>query len=165
MDQAQGAIAAARAAGAEQYAAEEYKAAVDALQRSQDAVAQSDYRLALNHALDASERAQNAAREAADTKAQVRGEAERTMAEVGTLLAQASIRLQAAQKARVPRRTLAAPAKALEAIEKDVQKAGEMMRAGDYLAARPFLREIKDRVVKTAATLDALMAQTQRRRR
>jgi hypothetical protein len=165
MDQAQGAIAAARAAGAEQYAADEYKAAVDALQRSEEAVAQSDYRLALNHALDASERAQNAAREAADTKAQVRGEAERTMAEVGTLLAQASIRLQAAQKARVPRRTLAAPTKALESIRKDVQKAGELMRTGDYLSARPLLQEIKNRIVKTTADLTAMTTQPQRRRR
>jgi hypothetical protein len=166
MDQAQGAIDAARAAGAEQYAAGEFKAAVDALQRSHDAVAQSDYRLALNHALDARERAQNAAREAADTKAQVRGESERTMAEVGTLVAQASMRLQAAQKARVTRRTLAGPTKALDAVEDDVQKAGALMKAGDYLAARPLLQGIKDRVVKINADLDALMAaQSQRRRR
>ena len=166
MDQAQGAIDAARAAGAAQYAAAEFTAAVDALQRSHDAVAQSDYRLALNHALDARERAQNAAREAADTKAQVRGEAERTMAEVGTLTAQASIRLQTAQKARVPRRTLAPPTKALEAVRKDVQEAGELMQAGDYLTARPFLQEIKDRIVKINADLETITtAQSQRRRR
>jgi hypothetical protein len=166
MDQAQGAIDAARAAGAEQYAADEFKAAADALQRSHDAVAGSDYRLALNHALDARERAQNAARQAADTKAQVRGEAERTMAEVGTLMAQASMRIQTAQKARVARRTLAAHTKALDAVETDVQKAGELMKAGDYLAARPLLQEIKDRIVKINTALDALMAaQPQRRRR
>lgn len=165
MDQAQGAIAAARAAGAEQYAPAEYTAAVDALQRSHDAVALSDYRLALNHALDASERAQNAAREAADTKAQVRGEAERTMAEVGTLIAQASVRLQAAQKARIARRTLAAPTKALEAVETDVQKAGALMQAGDYLAARPLLQEIKGRVVALNADLEALLTTQQQRRR
>lgn len=166
MDQAQGAIAAARAAGAEQYASAEYKAAVDALQRSHDAVAQSDYRLALNHALDASERAQNAARVAADTKAQVRGEAERTMAEVGTLIAQASVRVQAARKARVPQRRVAPPARALAAVEKDVQKAGALMKAGDYLAARPVLQEIKERVVTINADLETLMTpQPQRRRR
>src|SRR6476646_8902770 len=47
MHQAQGAIDAARAAGAETYAPAELKAAVDALTRAQDAVAQRDYRLAL----------------------------------------------------------------------------------------------------------------------
>src|SRR3979490_1988429 len=72
MDQAQGAIDAARAAGADRYAATEYTAATDALKRSQDAVAQRDYRLALNEALDSREHAQNAAREGADTKAQLR---------------------------------------------------------------------------------------------
>jgi len=166
MDQAQGAIDAARAAGAEQYAPEEYKAAVEALQRSHDAVGQSDYRLALNHALDSRERAQNAARLAADTKAQVRGEVERTMAEVATLMAQANVRLQAAQKTRVPRRTLAGPSATLAAINTDVQKAGEAMKAGDYLAARPLLQEIKARILETIEALDAAIAsQSPRRRR
>src|ERR1041384_1104727 len=64
MDQAQGAIDAARAAGADRYAATEYTAATDALKRAQDAVAQRDYRQALNEALDSREHAQNAAREA-----------------------------------------------------------------------------------------------------
>ena len=74
MDQAQGAIDAARAAGADRYATTEYTAANDALTRAQDAVGQRDYRQALNEALDSREHAQNAAREAADTKAQLRGE-------------------------------------------------------------------------------------------
>jgi len=57
MDQAQGALDAARAAGAERYATAEYQAAATALKNAQDAVAQRDYRLALNHALDSRERA------------------------------------------------------------------------------------------------------------
>jgi HAMP domain-containing protein len=166
MHEAQGAIDAAKAAGAELYAAAEYTAAVDALKRSHDAVAQSDYRLALNHALDSRERAQNAARQAADTKAQVRGEVERTMAEVATLIAQANVKLEAAQKSRVPRRTLVEPSRTVAAINSEVQKAGEAMQAGDYLAARPLLQEIKARIVKTIATLDAATTtQPQRRRR
>jgi hypothetical protein len=51
MNQAQGAIDAARAAGAEQYAADELKAAVDALAQYEVAVTARDYRLALAHAL------------------------------------------------------------------------------------------------------------------
>ena len=166
MDQAQGAIDAARAAGAEQYATAEYTAATDALKRAQDAVAASDYRLALNHAIDSRERAQNAARQAADSKAQVRGEVERTMAEVTALTTQANARLAAAQKARVPRRVLAEPAKTLVAINRAVQEAGEKMKAGDYLAARPVLLENKERLQKTLATLNvAVTPQAQRRRR
>src|SRR5687768_10694125 len=55
MNQAQGAIDAARAAGAEQFAAAEFTAAVDALRRSEEAVAARDFRLALNHAIDSRE--------------------------------------------------------------------------------------------------------------
>src|SRR6266508_3029321 len=82
MDQAQGAIDAARAAGADRYATTEYTAATDALKRAQDAVAQRDYRQALNEALDRREHAQNSAREAAETRAQLRGEVERDMAQI-----------------------------------------------------------------------------------
>ena len=96
MDQAEGAITAARAAGAAQYAAVEFKAAEDALRRSQDAVGQRDYRQALNQALDARERAQNAAREAADKKAVARGQAERALTEAELALATAQQRLGAA---------------------------------------------------------------------
>ena len=62
MDQAQGAIDAARAAGAEQFAKEEFAAAVDSLRRSEEAVTQGDYRLALSLAIDGRGRAQNAAK-------------------------------------------------------------------------------------------------------
>jgi predicted ribosome quality control (RQC) complex YloA/Tae2 family protein len=165
MDQAQGAIDAAKAAGAEQYASAEYTAAVDALKRSHEAVAQSDYRLALNHALDSRERAQNAARQAADTKAQVRSDVERMMSDIGPLMARANALLDAAEKAR-PRRPLAEPAKQLESLNNDVQKAGEAMKAGDYMAARPLLQEIRARVEKTIAGLSAsVTTQPQRRRR
>ena len=81
MHQAQGAIDAARAAGAEEYAADELKLAVDGLAKYQEAVAARDYRLALAHALDSRERAQNAAKTAVDGRAKARGDAERELAE------------------------------------------------------------------------------------
>src|SRR3954466_11122566 len=82
MDQAQGAIDAARAAGADRYAASEYQAAVGALKSAQDAVAQRDYRLALNHALDSRERAQAAAKQAAVQQVALRSAAERRLGQV-----------------------------------------------------------------------------------
>jgi hypothetical protein len=66
IDRAQGAVDTARAAGAEQYAAAEFAEATTALQQAHDAVTQRDYRLALSRALDASQRAQESARPAAD---------------------------------------------------------------------------------------------------
>lgn len=96
MDQAEGAIATARAAGAPQYASAEFEAAEAALKKSHEAAAERDYRQALNQALDARERAQTAAREAADKKAIARGRAERAITSAELALALAQQRLGAA---------------------------------------------------------------------
>src|SRR5207344_3358597 len=61
------------------YATEEFAAATLALTNAKEAVEQRDYRLALNHALDSRERAQNAAKMAADGKASARTEADRAI--------------------------------------------------------------------------------------
>ena len=75
MNQAQGAIDAARAAGADRFAAAEFTAATEALKRSEAAVAAGDYRQALSHAIDSRERAQNAAKMAVDGRTDARGRA------------------------------------------------------------------------------------------
>ena len=139
MHQAQGAIDAARAAGAEEYATEELKAAVDAIRGAEAAAEQRDYRLALNHALDSRERAQNAAREAADGKARARGRAEGLLAEVTTALAAANERLKAAETARVPKKALAGPADAVRAAQTALQEAGTALGREDYRQAAEVL--------------------------
>ena len=165
MDQAEGAIEAARAAGAERYAPNELASATNALQLAHDAVAQRDYRLALNHALESREQAQNAARQAADTHARVRGEAERSMAEVAALLAQAEAHLAAAESARVPRRVLTEARTALETARTDVQEAREAMNEEDYAVAQPALDGLKTRIEAAIATLDEAMSTQSSRRR
>jgi uncharacterized protein DUF4398 len=165
MDQAQGAIDAARAAGADRYAANEYTAATEALKRAQDAVAQRDYRQALNEALDSREHAQNAAREAAETRAQLRGEVERDMAQIAALIAEANTRLAAASRSRAPRRTLDAPRKELAAVDESVQKAGAAMKADDYLAARTALQGVKERIEGAMRALESPAVQSSRRAR
>ena len=165
MDQAQGAIDAARAAGADRYAATEYTAATEALKRAQEAVAQRDYRQALNEALDSREHAQNAAREAADSKAQLRGEVERDMAQIAALIAEANGRLAAATRSRAPRRVVDGPRRELAAVDASVQKAGAAMRADDYLAARTALQGVKERIAEAMRTLEAPAVQSSRRKR
>ena len=100
MNQALGAIDAARAAGADKFAAAEFTAATDALKRSEDAAASGDYRQALSHAIDSRERAANAARMAVTGRADARGHAERAIAEVATLLARAQTQLKHPDLAR-----------------------------------------------------------------
>lgn len=164
MDQAQGAIDAARAAGAERYASGEYMAAVDALRLAHDAVADGDYRLALNYALESRERAQNAARDAADTRARVRSEVERAMAAVDAGLARAEAQLAAADP-KVPRPAREEAEQALARIRSDVQEAGTAMAADDYLAAQPLLDGKTEQIDEVIASLEqAAVAQTPRPR-
>jgi hypothetical protein len=132
MHQAQGAIDAARAAGAEQYAADELKLAVDGLAKYEDAVAARDYRLALAHALDSRERAQNAAKMAVDGRAKARGDAERELAEAVALVERAEARLRDAEVAKLPRRTLAPIEKAIAATSASLQEARAALTQEEY---------------------------------
>jgi len=166
MDQAQGSIDAARAAGADRYATTEYSAATDALKNANTAVAARDYRLALNYALESREHAQNAARDGADAKARVRVEVDRAVGEITTLVTQGRTRLAAAERARVPRPRLKQLANDLTAADAALQKASEAVAAGDYLAASAALEGVKERVEKALAAIDAATAsQSPRRRR
>jgi len=166
MDRAQGAIDAARAAGAEQYASGEYSAATSALASANEAVAARDYRLALNYALESHEHAQNAAREAADTKARMRAEVERAIADITALVADGQARTAAAGRAGSARRLLTPATDALAAASASLQKAGEAVAAGDYLAANAALEGVKEATEKALAALDAsARSQSLRRRR
>jgi len=77
--QAQRAIDAARAAGADRYSREEFAAAEASLKSANDAVEQRDYRLALNRALDAEARAQSAASDADTRKAAAKADADKAL--------------------------------------------------------------------------------------
>ncbi len=166
INQAQGAIDAARAAGAARYAEAEYTAATTALQQANEAVAQRDFRLALNHALESREHAQNAARDGAENRARIRGEVERLMAELAPLLAQASTRIAEAESSRLPRQTVLEARQALTQVNAAVQKAGAAMKAEDYAPAQPLLQGAKEQIEMTMASLDAAMkSQSLRRRR
>jgi len=129
MNQAQGAIDAARAAGADRFASAEFAAATEALTRSEEAVAAGDYRQALSHALDSRERANNAAKQAVEGRANARGQAERAISEVATLLAQAQAQLK-----NLPARPVRAPRATVAAAEKMLQEARAALANEDYAA-------------------------------
>ena len=141
MDQAQGSIDAARAAGADRYAKEQYEAAVKALKSAQDAVGQRDYRLALNYALDSRDRAQRAAKESASQQGILRSAAERRLTEITALLDRAERQLKAAESARVPRRSLTAARTAITGAEASLQKAGTSIEESNYDVSQQQLAE------------------------
>jgi hypothetical protein len=153
MHQAQGAIDAARAAGAETYAPEDLKGAIDALARAQEVVGQRDYRLALNYALDSRERAQVAAKRAADERATARSDAERLLADATAAIAVGALRLKAAEEARTPAEGSAALRSALETARKATDQAGNALAKEDYLGARQKLQGVSRAIAAAVATV------------
>jgi hypothetical protein len=153
MDQAQGAIDAARAAGAEQYAATEYAAATQALKQANDAVTERDYRLALNYALESREQAQNAARTAADTRAKLRGDVERSIAEAKALIAQAHARLDGPASAQIPRNARRNAQQRVKQLEGDLQKADAALQAERYMEADRLLTGVKQQIQSIITTI------------
>jgi hypothetical protein len=165
MQQAQLAVDSARAAGADRFAREEFAAAEDALKRSHDAVAQRDYRLALNAALDARDRAQTATKQAADEKITARADAERALAEADTALHESRAKLKAAETARASSKVLVAARRAIANGETAVQEARTAMGQGDYQAAADRSRNAATTLQGTTRDLEAVPTTGTRRRR
>lgn len=164
MDQAQGSIDAARAAGADRYAVEQFQAAVKALQNAEHAAAQRDYRLALNYALDSRDGAQKAAKEAASQQAILRSAAERRLGQVTASLDQARQQLKAAESARVSRRSVVAARAAITSAEASLQKAGTSIQESNYHVSQEQLAESAKNLEAAMAEIDTAMKARGRRR-
>ena len=164
MQQAQGAIDAARAAGADQYAHEEFTAAEDALKRSHTAVDQRDYRQALNAALDARERAQIATKESVNKKATARADATKALADADASLHDARAKLKTAEAAHAPARTLTMGRKAIDNEESAVQEARTAFDKGDYLGSIETARGVSAHLRPAAHDLEAATVTSARRR-
>jgi hypothetical protein len=169
IDRAQGAIDAARAAGADQYAREPFEAATTAMQQTHEAVQQRDYRLALSRAIDANERAIDAAREAANGKARARSEAEASIAWLATATRQLEERIKAAEAARLPARELEAARRTRDEATRAVQEARTAVAGEDYIRAQSGMKALADRIAAETTSLnealDARTARGQRRKR
>jgi len=165
MQQAQGAIDAARAAGADQYAREEFTAAEDALKRAHDAVDQRDYRQALNDALDARERAQNAAKETVNKKATARADADKAIADAAVALADAHAKIKSAEAGRAAPKATAAATRVVGQDETRLQDARSAFDRGDYLAAIEKAQSAAAELRAAVHDLEAAPAAAGRRRR
>ena len=159
IDQAQQAIDNARQAGAEQYAPEEFAAATSALQQAREAVAQRDYRLALSRAVDASDRAQEAAKAATENKATARSQAEAAINATNASVMHLQARLKVADEVRVPSREVSPARATLKEAEGTLQKARALLAAGNYAGATAAVAALdvqirsEIRVVEAAITL------------
>jgi hypothetical protein len=165
LQQARSAIESARGAGAEVYARDEFSAAETALKSATEAVDQRDYRLALNRALDARERAQNAEKEAATRKAAARTDASRAVAAAGRALDEARARLKTAEGARVPARVVTSARRSIADNEVAVQEARTAFGQGDFAHATEVAGAATTVLRGLAKDLDSATPPASRRRR
>jgi hypothetical protein len=131
-EQAEGALAAARAAGADTYAPEELRAAETSLAEYDAAVSQGDYRLALSVAIEARESAYTAARRAADGKASARSEAEALVRNIEADTAALTERLSGPRAERPAPRVAARARATLALATSALQETRSRMQAQDY---------------------------------
>jgi hypothetical protein len=152
IEQARQAIETARASGAPQYATDEFAAAEGALTRSQAAVVARDYRQALNDALAARDRAQTAAKDAADKKTAARIDVDRQLHDAALAIIDARAKLRTAEAARRPRALLVSVRREIADAEMHVQEARTLFEKGEYLDAGKLLLKttvsLNDRVGK-----------------
>jgi hypothetical protein len=150
MNEARQAIAAARTAGAEQYAAEEYRQATAALQRSERFVGEGDYRQALSTALEARELAAAAVDSAGREKAAARANAEAALTGLEAAVARArAFTTEATAKpprTRPERLHVSEVRRAVVLANVAVQKAREAMGREDYPAAMRALEGVGARL-------------------
>lgn len=165
MQQAQGAIDAARAAGADVYAVEEFDAAQLALANAQAAVTARDYRLALSHAVDSRDRAQQAARMAADGKAVARVEADRALTRFADAIEAARAAVTAAQGSRIHAAVMTRATDALSHADRQLQEARTAFDGGAYARVVTITTDALPPLQVAAADLAAAQLPAARRAR
>lgn len=165
MQQAQGALDAAHAVGADKYAAAEFTAAQLALANAQEAVTQRDYRLALDRALDSRERAQNAAKVAADGKASAKVDADRALTAADAQLQAADARLKAAESGKFSAQRLAGSRRVIDTARIAVQEARTTFETGDYLDVPAKAKAATASLPAALQELDATATALARRKR
>ena len=135
-----------------------------ALTQANEAVTARDYRLALNYALESREQAQNAARTAADTRAKLRGDVERSIAEAKSQMAQARARMEGPSGAQIPRSTRRTAQQRLKQLEGELQKADAGLQAEKYMEAERLLMGVKKQIQSVVTTISrGPSSQSQRR--
>jgi hypothetical protein len=150
ISQAQGALDAARAAGAEAYARTEFQAADTALKKAHEAVAERDYRQALSFALDAREQARTAAREAAAARARAATAVSEAIQAAARGVDTTRTRLAGAAGTRELRARLGP---ALDELATQLQEARSAVAAGDYARATERTKAVADRLAAITADL------------
>ncbi len=161
LDQAQSAIDAARAAGADREDADDYSGAVTTLQKAHEAVDQRDYRQALSYAIDARQRALEATKHVAESKAAAEA-AYKAATERATRLESA---IRAAEEARVPAHELRDPRATLDAAHGSLQEARTRLDKGNLADAGAALAGVREKLDTALKTVEQISQRAKKGRR
>jgi hypothetical protein len=156
--QADEAIAAARAAGAATYAPDDLRAAEASIAAYDAAVGQHDYREALSRALDARDRGYEAAKLAADQKKTTVARRDALLADITGLVATAQAHLAAAPAGRGGDRLR----RSIRAAGLAMQEARTLSERGNVIGAATPLAGVADGLRKELAAFDAAGKKTKR---
>jgi hypothetical protein len=109
-------------------------------------VQQRDYRLALSRAIDANERALEAARQAADGKARAQSDADAAITRTAIAIRQLEERLKVAETMRLPARDVDAPRKSRANAERALQEARAAVAVSDYAGVRRRIEGLPEKI-------------------
>jgi predicted S18 family serine protease len=154
-EQAEDALRAARAADASTYAADELQAAQSALDKYDQAVQQRDYREALSDAIDARDRAFEAARQASAQRAAARTQLQTAIADVDASIRSAQTRLAATAGPRVGAVAADRLRSAVRAATVALQEARTLFDRQQYRDGLARLQPVAEELRKAAAPLDS----------
>jgi uncharacterized protein DUF4398 len=163
IDQAQTSLEAAKLAGAEKYATDEYNQAAGSLQKAHEAVDQRDYRQALNYAIDSRQRSQEATKLAAEGKVRARQDASQLITDVGVRFSQARMRLQTLDPSGASK-DLRLPRGMLMDAESSLQDARTEIRAGNYDKVTELLTHVRGMVDQANRVLDNIPQKPQKKK-
>lgn len=152
--QADDALAAARAAEAAKYDPDDLQAATAALKKYDDDVAQRDYRLALSDALEARDRAYLAAKQAPVMKAALRTQATDLIADVTSLNKAAAARLAGTAGPRLTGPALDRLRSATRAVPTALQEARSLVGKEDFSGAIKVLTPVADALRREVPAAD-----------
>jgi hypothetical protein len=156
IDEARSAIDAARAAGAQQYAADEFAGATATLDKARAAVEQRDYRQALSYAIDARQRAIEASQVVPIARARASAAASEQLKRTADSVTHLESVLRAAHDAGVPAQELRASRETLEAARAVLQETRTTLDARKYAEANALLRGVRENVDLTVKAVESI---------
>jgi len=165
IDEARSAIDAAKAAGADLYAPEEFAGAATTLQKAHAAVDERDYRQALSYAIDARQRAVEASRLVPDARAHAKAAAEAELKKTTDRVAHLESVLRTAQGAGASAQELRASRDTLAAARRVLQETRTALDGQKYAEANTLLHGVRENVDLASSTAESIPQHAKGKRR